>query len=233
LPRQLTTTPENSLLPTVGNGFAGVNSCLHLAFADKRGTERLVFYMRSYDYGATWLGPVEIEERTQNNTFSVAADSAGNVHLVNRRYSDNRLYYRRSSDQGVVWDSAVPMADSCDNMVLLTTRRQNVYVFNVVPGEPPYLAMRKSSDGGATWAQAIRVLQTTGFNNLTACASGSGTINLFYNYGLSGSSRVCEVRSTDDGATWSGEIPLPGVSGNCAPGDCWSHGELVFLTSAG
>ena len=231
LPGQLTTTPENSLLPSYGTGFAGMNGHLHVLCSDWSRGEQAVHYLRSSDGGMNWQPPVVVEDRSMNSTFSVAADSSGDVHVVNRRYSDFALHYRRSADSGAVWDSAVLFSNACENVLLLSNRQSNVYIFNVVPGLPPALEMYKSTDGGATWTQGARVLYSQGFSNLCGYATGSGAIDVFYCWGGAGSSTVYRVRSTDDGATWSDETRVRGIPTNSSVRGAWRNGDLVFLAT--
>ncbi len=229
-PRQLTTTPDNSLLPTYGSGFSNMNSCIHVVFADKQGTNRVVYYLRTTDRGEIWQPLAVIDERTQNNTFSIAADSAGNVHFINRRYSGG-LYYRRSADTGATWSAPVEITAECDVALLFTNGQQNVYIFAVSPTSPPGLDLYKSTNGGADWLALGTISYAEGFNGLRGCVSANGNINLFYYYGGSGQARVYQLRSTDNGATWSSEIQVPGIAQNSASEGAWSRGNLVFLAT--
>ena len=232
-PRQLTTTPDNSLLPTYGCGFANMTSRMHVVFADKQGTTRIVYYIRSSDHGVTWQSPVMIDERSGNYTFSIAADSMGNVHFVNRHFSDNGLYYRRSVDTGATWQAATQIATQTDNIVLLTNHSQNVYIVNVIPGEPSYAELYKSTSGGADWVGPISIGSARAYGGLRGCITESGTINLFYAWGIqSGDAKVYQVRSTDDGESWSPEVQVPGVPQNSSSEGAWSSGNTVFLATS-
>ena len=205
-----------------------MNSHLHVAFAGKESTVRKVFYVRSTDRGDTWLPAVAVEERPAENRFFLVADSAGNVHLVNRRYSDNGLYYRRSTDGGDSWQPAVLIAPACENALLLTRGQQTVYIINDVPGSPPMLELYKSSDGGATWLPARLITTRPLFYSLCGCADAQGRIGLFYSIGDS-AGQLCLTRSLDDGASWTDTVvPTPGPA---MPTGAWSHDDYVFVAS--
>ncbi|MFO7675264.1 MAG: sialidase family protein [bacterium] len=223
--RQLTVTPENSILPPTGNGLAVMNDNVHIVFADRISSVRQVLYLRSNDGGENFQPYVSVEPQSGNYNFSIAADSAGNVHLINAR-SAGGLWYRRSTDNGVNWADAVELRESAQKPVLLVTGRSGIHVVDVGADNNFYIL--SSTDGGATWGGWRAAFSAQGFDGFSVAATGS-LFNAAYAYGGMGSAQTYAARSTDGGQNWLPEEQLSATP-QTVPVGIWNDGVNVWLS---
>lgn len=224
--RQLTVSPDNSNMPYTGRAVAAMGNNLHIVYSDVVGGDRKVLYLRSTDQGTNWASPVVIDEMSYSYTFSIAADSTGNVHFINRR-ADGGLWYRRSTDNGATWSAPQQITAEVDIPLLLSNGPQNVYIFNVKPTSPPLLELYKSTNGGANWNRTDVVTQT-GFQSICAATSGSA-IHIAYAYGGMGNAQTYYLRSTDNGTTWSSPRQIS-TSSQTVPVGIWANGNYLYLS---
>lgn len=224
--RQLTVSPDNSNMPYTGRAVAVMGNNLHIVYSDVVGGDRKVLYLRSTDRGVSWSSPTVIDEMSYSYTFSIVADSSGNVHFINRR-ADGGLWYRRSTDAGATWATAQQVTAEVDVPILLTNGSQNVYILNVTPTTPPQLELYKSTDGGANWNRTDVVSQT-GFQSICAATSGSA-IHIAYAYGGMGNAQTYYLRSTDNGTTWDSPRQIS-TSSQTVPVGIWANGNYLFLS---
>ncbi len=199
--QQLTSTVDNSNLPTIGNGLAVNGAYVHIVYSAKVGTLWKLHYLRSTNRGASWATPVVLEDSVEAFTFSIAADSFGNVHLISRR-PVGRLCYRKSQDNGGSWLPSRELGIA-DMPVLQTDRQHHVYVIDpAASSQDASLYIRRSTDNGTTWQSPVFVTSQGGFGGLCASATRSGRVHVAWSYGQSGDSHIYHVASADRGLTW-------------------------------
>ncbi|MGC8798558.1 MAG: hypothetical protein ACP5PK_07870 [candidate division WOR-3 bacterium] len=224
--RQLTVSPDNSNMPMYGRAAVSMGDFIHVVYSDVIGGDRQVVYIRSTDRGVNWTSPALLDEMSFSYTFSIAADSGGNVHFINKRAS-GELWYRRSTDNGATWSNAQQITAYCDVPILLTNRQQNVYIFNIRPVSPPVLEMYRSTDGGANFTRSD-VISQQGFQSICAAISGS-SIHFAYAYGGMGTAQTYYLRSTDNGTTWETPTRIS-TSNQTVPVGIWANGNYLYLS---
>lgn len=164
--------------------------------------------------GSTWTIPVNVSGVNDVSRYSaIAIDSLNNIYVVWREFLSPPLeiYFSRSTDFGVNWSASVLISNS------ITTGHQhpriaadnagNIYViWRSYDNEITYpynVYFNKSDDYGITWSTAYKIT-----NNGNSAASGidvdsSGNIHVTYVDNSFTVPRVCYIRSTDQGVTWS------------------------------
>ena len=102
--------------------------------------------------------------------------------------------YRRSTNGGVTWTTPIPL--DCSSLAVDPVNAQRVFVGVRSSG------IRRSLDGGATFATLAGGLPTTGFDRIVI-AQCRGTPAVLYAAYASGSDIVGFYRTADGGDTWT------------------------------
>ena len=143
---------------------------VHAAFSD--GTNEILYYRKSGDWGVSWPSPViKIDDRDNTpKTPNVSADPAGSPLYVSWRASmpsgQNELFYRRSTYGGDFFYGIqeIPNSDYPDNDHGIDCDNGDYYFSYALLGTGDVL-LKKSTDSGQTWSQ-----------NLTPGLEGKGPI---------------------------------------------------------
>lgn len=165
------------------------------------------------------------------------------------------LYVTRSRDGGRTW--ATTLLDvsgaptSCSGcgwafygaqLTVAADAGGTVYAFenrSTVDFGPSRVYLRRSFDGGSTWTAATDLgLAPAGTNAAFPALAGAvaGTVNAAWMDDRTGAYRVYLRRSTDGGATWSGEAVLSADLGypyQSAAGFTFPYGDYFELDAAG
>jgi hypothetical protein len=193
------------------------------------------FFATSLDHGRTWSHPVEVSgSRWADKPWIGSSASGRNVYVA---WSQGDLYLASSHDFGRTWSAPVK----------INTDKQHYYYpngFAVLPGGtalmsassypcgkgtsichgPVNIAVFRSADGGANWAEETIDTVYTGVDfgtssTTTLAADGAGNVVLEYSgaRALGANGQVWVRHSMNDGRTWSGETELtPGAGSNAS-----------------
>ena len=130
------------------------------------------------------------------------------------------LMSRRSTDHGLTWSNPlristignrvgrISLAMSPDGSDLIATWDQG-YDNNTGLGDPSTVATADSRDGGATWQHVQTVTSTVGPIEQSVVAANDKVSVLAYRSTVE--NKIFYRVSTDGGATWSDEGPIPNV----------------------
>ena len=205
---------------------------------------------RSYDEGQTWthaqVAPNPGSLADKNHMWvdnSPASPHAGNVYSSWTDFGgphDSEIVFSRSTDGGITWSPRIEIstavnAGSHNQGVNITTGPNGeVYVFWAIydswPSDESAIGMAVSTDGGATFAPAVRIInnirgirnsetsknmRVASFPSAAADISGGPRNGWLYvvwaNIGVPGINSgsdidVYMIRSTDGGSNWSTPI---------------------------
>jgi hypothetical protein len=205
---------------TYSTYYAGFN--LHLAY-DSSG----IRYRRSSDNGATWSTRDSLGRAYGN--FRFAANSAGFVFVVWEDWYNDTIYAKRSTDNGANWSSPVPTAKpySWDNdNVLIADFPPYVYF---VYASHDTIFCKRSTNNGATWETTVPVVATSGLYNFIFTADNRNRLHLAWTDNHTGNPEVYYIRSTNNGASWSGTTRLT-ISNGTSMYWIGAKDDIVYLT---
>lgn len=217
---------------------------------------------RSDDSGASWQAPIvgtpggSNEDKQWITVDNFAGAGNGNVYLASRRFAGSPLgiNFYRSTDHGATFgpSGGTPIVTGMQGTFITVSPNHSVHVFWYAGAT---LQVRKSTDGGLTFASAVTVASglvggTNGDLGLTGIRNGVGTPasfrssefphatvnpasgNIYVTYANDGpGTDKCNVfltQSTDGGATWS--APLT-VNDDATTTDQWM--PTVVVSTAG
>ncbi len=186
---------------------AASGNTIHLAWYDLREAVEAVYYQRSTDGGKTWRWEVRLSPELIRSQYPSLAVSRPYVHAawVESRGEQEGITYRRSTDGGRTWKPEVQLspAGSCSQYPSLAVSGPCVHAAWVESrGEQEGITYRRSTDGGNTWEQAVR-LTPEGSSPQFPCIAVSGTnVHIAWADSSPGNWEIYAIRSTDGGAQW-------------------------------
>jgi len=158
-----------------------ISGGIHVVWRDDSPGNDDLFYKRSTDGGATWLGLVRLTWNSYPSLEpSIAADTSSGIHVVWRdsMLTNDEIFYKRSTDNGATWSgimrftwnvgfSAHPSvaADSGSgiHVVWLDSTPMNYEIFYKV-----------STNGGGAWSGLTRLTWNAGSSENPSAAADSG-----------------------------------------------------------
>ncbi len=180
------------------------------------GNKRSLLVRRSADGGTTWL-PQQVIASYTNATIDMGDADVGisgtNVTIAWTDRTKGKVMSRRSTDGGATWKpnqligtTANPTAAGKEGDVTVAVAGSRAYIA-WTPGNRKGLALRRSTDNGATW-KPLQTLSTApgGYPGPEASASGK---TLLISYNLT-SYAVKVARSTNGGATVTSSTVVSG-----------------------
>ncbi len=147
--------------PTVGWSSDG-----SIAYTSTLQLPELFFY-RSTNNGQSWIGPIQVDDGGGfvDKQYLHVDLHPGSPHLDNLYHTwheNNVLHFSRSTDLGLSWSTPITLSVGGQNGIgsdITTDAGGNVYYF-----WPAFSAkkifMRKSTDGGASFAASVEVADT-------------------------------------------------------------------------
>ena len=185
-------------------------------------SDSVVIYRRSTDSGATWLAPLELSPMFESAGLPRVAHkpSTSTVGVVWTNQVNGKIYVRISTDGGATWKARINLATTTnkpftglyDAFPVITFGSGVVYVGYYSASKT--LKLRRSTDGGATWATAQTIATNAGGGWPASIAATSSTVVFGYAAQSTTDSYAAYKRSTDKGATWGSSHALEASGGN-------------------
>lgn len=147
-----------------------------------------------------------------------------NVAKENGR--EGRVVHTKTTDGGLLWELVSWLGDEPDGFEIMpsTVKLNESELYTVIRArnvdpDRNYLKVYRSLDHGKTWKEENEPVYDTGHNGSppSLVQMNDGRLALAYAYRSQYGSRICLRFSSDDGKTWSQEIPVR--SGDDANGD--------------
>jgi hypothetical protein len=232
----------NSKRLTWNSGWSGYpalaadsSSRIHVVWQDATPLNDELFYKKSTDGGATWIGAMRL---TWNPSVSgepaLAIDSSDIIHLVwkDKAPGYHQIYHKKSTDGGATWITKRLCWSSGDSHhpVLAIDSNDHIHVIwrDYESGDFE-LYYRKSTNGGSNWTGTKRLTWASGPTYSPAIAIDSSD-NIYIawqndvdeyitNY------EIFYIMSVDGGLTWSMAKRLTWNSG-------WSEAPAIAADSS-
>jgi hypothetical protein len=179
-----------------------------------------IFYKRSTDGGATWLGSERLTWSSSHSGWAaIAAGASGYIHVVwNSDVSGNyEIYYKRSTDGGGNWSWAKRLTwnagDSRQPAIAVSGNDIYVVWYDISPGNTE-IFYKKSANGGITWYGTKRLT----WNALETwrpevVIDPSNHVHIVWQDETSGNYEIYHRKSTNGGAAWTAAKRLTWNSG--------------------
>jgi len=146
-------------------------------------------------YTAGWTGCSRIAACGANIYAVWFDDTPGN----------REIYFRKSIDSGVTWQTAKRLSNNsgASEVAVIAASGQNVYVVwqDLTPGNYE-IYFRRSTDGGATWHNAVRLTNNTGFSGYPQIAVYQDSLYVVWEDDTPGNMEIYLRKSTNRGSTW-------------------------------
>jgi hypothetical protein len=191
---------------------------LHVVWRDERDGNREIYYKRSTDGGLTWSADIRLTADPAVSSVPSIAVSGSHVHLIWRddRDGNTEIYYKRSTDDGLTWKPDQRLTNDVNqsyNPSLATSGSDVHVVWN--DDREGYLKIyyKNSSDGGITWGEDTKLIDTYLAQLPTVAASGSKIYVAWNELVGTGDFDLYYKRSTDGGQSWEEGQWLTAISG--------------------
>lgn len=210
----------------------------------------LAFGQKENDSSLQWKDEIRLTfqhspaKLTYNFARSIAVDDSGRVHIVwyDARTGNEQVYYNHSRDGGATWEKEQCLSSSSVHMETdpllpaLAVSGKNVYVvWHQIHSQRLDIFLRRSSDGGATWGEAIRLSSGPGSSAHASIAASGPEVHVVWGERTQSvrpdgeQAEIYYKRSTNWGATWEQEKRLTDL-----PFDSWvpcvaASGQNVYL----
>jgi hypothetical protein len=205
---RLTNAARDSDYPSV----AAAGAVVHVVWREHRDGDLEVYYKRSTDGGASWDSDVRLTNAAGSSSSASVAVSEAAVHVVwqDNRDGSDETYYKRSTDGGATWSSDVRLTSDSGwswNASVAAAGAVVHVVWQDVHSDHREIRYERSTDGGATWGDDMRLTERR-VSSSPSIASAGADVHVVWRDYCDGDEEVYYKRSSDGGATWGGDTRL-------------------------
>lgn len=182
-----------------------------------------LFLARSSDGGQTWSASMALttdQTPVADTPHALVAGAAGQVYVVwaTQRSSMSFIFFSASADGGETWTAPVPVNNAVPRMAvrlnpdLALDQNGHLYVAwqdNRNGNNDIFVA--RSTDGGQTWGDDVRVNDDTGAaaqSQPSLVAGAEGRLHLAWHDMRTGIPAIFAASSSDGGQTWSANMQV-------------------------
>jgi hypothetical protein len=207
--KKLTNTAGNSLNPKLAAD--GLN--IYAVWDDDTPGNNEIYFKKSTDGGLTWESAKRLTNSADLSFRPSIAVNGANIYVTwqEEMTDDSEICFRKSMDGGATWQTAKQLTDNSGSswMPVIAVEGTNVYIAWVdnTPGNNE-IYFRRSIDSGATWQNAKRLTNTTGWSSSPAIALNGANIYVAWNDDTPGNHEIYIRKSTDSGANWQTAVRL-------------------------
>ncbi|MFA5859903.1 MAG: exo-alpha-sialidase [Elusimicrobiota bacterium] len=205
---------------------------LHVVWGEHLSDGIYTYYKKSLDDGKTWTSDfllfhstgIVIGSTLLNMCFC-SWDNTLCLYWTDNRDGNYEIYYKQSTDGGLTWgnETRLTNGDGDAKRLFLTYKDNSIHLFwseNRVSKYNDEIYYKRSTDGGLTWSDDIRLTNADHYSWDSCSALNNNVLHLVWAdfRDSSGSLKDSELYyrySEDNGTTWSNEVKLtsaPGVA---------------------
>ncbi len=181
---------------------------VHVIWHDDTPGNNEVYYKKGSDGGTSWFRKRVTQNAGESVHTSVAADSAGTIHIVwhDDTPGNNEIFYARSSDGGITW-SQTRMTWNAGNSVFPDITVDSSDVIHVVwhddtPGNNE-IYYKTSADGGSSWSRQRITYNAGNSVHPSVAADSTGRAHIVWQDDTSGNNEIYHITNADDDTSWS------------------------------
>lgn len=215
--------------------IAVAGSDVHVVWEDYRDGNFEIYYKHSSDGGATWEDDRRLTANSAQSWYPSVAASGASICVV---WEDGRsgyynIYARISTDAGATWspDTALSAGASMHESPSVAMVDSCIYAaWSGYFANAYDIWFRRSTDAGATWEPAARLVQTLDIASGQPCiAAAESTVNLVWHDGTYANFEIIQKRSTDRGLSWTDPVRLSNHAGTSQSPSVSARDSLVHL----
>jgi hypothetical protein len=180
---------------------------IHVVWEESRNGNEEVYYKRSIDAGLTWGSDTRLTFDSSGTLYPSVAVSGNIVHVVWYDFRTGRrtVFYKRSTDGGVNWSTDTQLtfafAESYNPSVGVSGQTVHVAWHDLRDGNEE-IYYKRSTDGGISWEQDVRITNTYGISWYPSMAVLSESVHLAWYDNSDGNYEIYYTRSTNGGTNW-------------------------------
>jgi hypothetical protein len=191
--------------------LSGAN--VYMAFRDSRDGNQEIYFKRSVDNGVTWSTDARL---TNNSEQSFGANLVADGQYLAMVWLDSRdgnaeIYFRKSLDGGTSWGSEIRLTNdiNASQTPSVAISGSDLHVtWNDNRDGNFEIYYKHSADGGATWGADTRLTNDQALSGGVTVLSSGSIVHVIFHDARPGNTDIYYKRSTDAGATWSGDMRL-------------------------
>ena len=200
------------VIDAYGEAIAARGTTVDASWVEFTASQVRLRYRRSIDGGVTWQAPVSLSTGAIATAGTVAVTTVGDARPTRRRsavapISTSARRLLEAAQRRAVRRTADTTADPSPSVPRIARDSTNRLVVTWTDDGTGQVWVRRSGDGGTTWAAATLLATTTNhpfgdavFDAFPDVAAGTGIFYVAY-FATAASLRV--KRSTNGGATWT------------------------------
>jgi len=234
-----TVVTTNTVEPWTVKIGASPDGAVHILYSDA-GT---MYYTSTANAEAVFGAPDALSWCANGDNYGIAFDSANNVYVAETSYatgSDN-VYFHKKAAGSSTWSTVTVAATAGttsigDNVSIAVYDANNIYIaykqYSLMETNPTnHIWVAASSNGGNSWTKRIVTPNSSVYGTYPSITVNSSkvitVVGHYVDWGPTG--RISVNKSSDNGATWSANVTVPGNSSNGSTLD--SAGKVVVLSA--
>ncbi len=216
---------------------AAPNGSVHLFFNDADGFK----YVTATKAESAFTTPILLPFATDSNWYGIGFDSSNNVYVVDTLNGSLNLHKKTAANS--TWTNSTVIGSNVDTTAasIAVYDANNIYIaYKAVDAviNPPAdlyanltIWVAITNDGGKTWSKRPVTPNATVYGTYPSInVNSSKVITVVGHYGSwSATDRITINKSSDNGATWSPNVSVPGNTTNQSTLD--SAGKVCVLSS--
>jgi len=234
-----TVVTSNTVEPWTLKIGSSPDGAVHLMYSDA-GT---MYYTYAANAESVFWAPDTLSWCANGDNYGVAFDSANNVYVAETSFATggDNLYFHKKAAGSSTWSTVTVAATAGttsigDNVSIAVYDANNIYIaykqYSSTDSNPTnHIWVAVSTNGGSTWTKRIVTPNSTVYGTYPSITVNStkviSVVGHYVDWGPTG--RISVNKSSDNGATWSANVTVPGNSSNGSTLD--STGKVVVLSA--